>query len=255
MSVDVHLDSDIANDIYFFFVPICTKINDQLFYAGFQTRLAEVITPGGGSLVESSRGIWFTKWGPKDKTSIRPSLNGWYLLADHEGDHVSVRPPFQWRKGKYRFHIKRMDSELVNGKPTTWVGCFVESLEKGEHFFAGAIRFDGNELRLTGSFTSFVEICGPEDLEKSHRFSEFQLAFGDLKINGKTPSVEALDAVYPPGVPGYANATLISSDKTANAPEIKSQVPAGPSARIVVQNKLTEHKQTVEKLFDSRSKK
>jgi Ca2+-binding EF-hand superfamily protein len=97
-----------------------------------------------------------------------------------------------------------MDEEVIDGKPYTWVGAFVYSHEKDENVFVGALRFKGEDLVLSRKVASFVEVYGRRI--PVSEIPEVTVTFGNLKINGKAAGVKAIQAVYPEGVPDYANA-------------------------------------------------
>ena len=77
-----------------------------------------------------------------------PREGGFFKSSGHEGDFVSVRRPFEWKKGKYTYKLTRMDQQMIDDKPCTWVGAFVYSHEKDENVFVGALRFKGEKLVL-----------------------------------------------------------------------------------------------------------
>ena len=89
-------------------------------------------------------------------------------------------------------------------KPHTWVGAFVYSHEKDENVFIGALRFKSEDLVLSRKVASFVEVYGRRI--PVAEIPKVTVTFGNLKINGKAADVGAVQAVYPKGVPDYANA-------------------------------------------------
>jgi hypothetical protein len=97
-----------------------------------------------------------------------------------------------------------MDREEVDAKPHTWVGAFLYSHEKDENVFVGALRFKGEDLVLSRQVASFVEVYGKRipvaDIPK------VTVTFGNLRVNGKAVEKPAGHAVYPKGVPDYAEA-------------------------------------------------
>ena len=94
---------------------------------------------------------------PWSQEAIRPSEGGFYQSSSHEGDFVSVRRPFEWKKGKYTYRLTRMDQQMIDSKPYTWVGAFfVYSHEKDEKLARRASRFKGEKLVLDGKVANFV---------------------------------------------------------------------------------------------------
>jgi hypothetical protein len=115
-----------------------------------------------------------------------------------------VRRPYEWKKGKYTYKLVKMDREEIDGKPFTWVGAFVYSHDKDENVFVGALRFKGENLVLDRKVANFVEIYGrripASDIPK------VTVTFGNLRVNGKAVEKATAEAIYPKGVPDYAEA-------------------------------------------------
>jgi hypothetical protein len=99
-----------------------------------------------------------------------------------------------------------MDEEIIDGKTHTWVGAFVYSHEKEESVFIGALRFKAEDLVLSKRVASFVEVYGRRI--PVAEIPKVTVTFGNLKINGQVADVRAVQAVYPKGVPDYADAKL-----------------------------------------------
>jgi hypothetical protein len=117
---------------------------------------------------------------------------------------VSVRRPYEWKKGKYTYKVVRMDKEEIDGHPFTWVGVFVYSHEKDENVFVGALRFKGENLVLSGKVASFVEVYGRQ--VPVEEIPKVAVTFGNLTVNGKSAKIKSATAVYPKNVPDYAEA-------------------------------------------------
>ena len=117
---------------------------------------------------------------------------------------MSVRRPYEWHKGTYTYKIVRMDREEIDGKPCTWVGVFVYSHEKDENVFVGALRFKGEDLVLARKLASFVEVYGRRI--PVGEIPQVTVTLGNLVVNGKPVEVSSAEAVYPKGVPDYADA-------------------------------------------------
>ena len=145
-------------------------------------------------------------WGERGLDAIRPSVGGFCQSSGHEGDFVSVRRPYEWHKGTYTYKIVRMDREVVDGKPATWVGVFVYSHEKDENVFAGALRFPGDDLVLSRKLASFVEVYGRRvpvaDIPR------VTVTLGNLAVNGESVKVVSAEAIYTKNVPDYADAEV-----------------------------------------------
>jgi hypothetical protein len=106
---------------------------------------------------------------------------------------VSVRRPYEWKKGKYTYRVVKMDKEIMNGKPATWVGAFVHSHEKDENIFIGALRFKGENLVLERKVASFVEVYG--NRIPVEQIPKAVVTFGNLKVNGEALKAPALEAI------------------------------------------------------------
>ena len=143
-------------------------------------------------------------WGERSHDAIRPSVGGLCQSSGHEGDFVSVRRPYAWTKGKYTYRVVRMDEEQVDGQTHTWVGAFVYSHAKDENAFIGALRFPGKELVLARGVASFVEVYGRAI--PVERIPRVDVVFDNLNVNGQSVTPTSVKAIYPQGVPDYAQA-------------------------------------------------
>jgi hypothetical protein len=97
-----------------------------------------------------------------------------------------------------------MDREVVDGKPQTWVGAFVYSHQKDENIFIGALRFPGEKLVLSQRVANFVEIYGR--VIPVEKIPQVTVTFSNPTVNGNSVKDATAFAVYPDGVPDYANA-------------------------------------------------
>src|SRR5262249_6212060 len=129
------------------------------FYGGLQTQV-DGHTKKDPKLRTLGPGCLFSMWGERSLDAIRPSEGGFCQSSGHEGDVVSVRRPYDWKKGTYTYRLTRMDQESSDGQPCTWVGAFVYSHQKDENVFVGALRFKGERLVLDRKVANFVEVYG-----------------------------------------------------------------------------------------------
>ncbi len=120
-----------------------------------------------------------------------------------------MRRAFGWKKGKYTYRLNRMDQQTIDGKPYTWVGAFVYSHEEDENLFVGALRFKGENLTLDRKIANFIEIYGrrrpPAEIPK------VTVAFSAPIVNGISAKNPTAKAIYPKGVPDYAEAEVQGS--------------------------------------------
>lgn len=205
-SIDVAISEDVPATTNLYIAPIgLGHLSKTPFYGGIQTQ-ADGNTKSDLKLRKLGPGFLMSMWGERSLDAIRPSQGGFCQSSGHEGDFVSVRRPYEWKKGSYTYRIVRMDREQVDGKPATWIGAFVHSHEKDENIFIGALRFKGENLVLEKKVASFVEVYGrqiPVD-----QIPQVVVTFGNLRVNGESLKTPPVQAIYPKGVPDYADAKL-----------------------------------------------
>ena len=203
-SIDVSISDNISPTKNLYIAPIgLGHLNKTPFYGGIQTQ-SDGYTKHNQQLRKIGPGFLMSMWGERSIDAIRPSLGGYYQSSGHEGDFVSIRRPFKWTKGTFTYKIVRMDKEIINNKPYTWVGAFVYSHEKDENIFIGALRFQGHDLMLSPKIASFVEVYGQR--KPVAEIPKLTVRFGNLRVNGKSATVKSVEAIYPPNVPDYADA-------------------------------------------------
>ena len=203
-SIDVTISEDIPSTVNLYIAPIgLGKLSGTSFYGGLQTQ-ADGNTKENPRLRKIGPGFLMSMWGERSREAIRPSEGGYFQSSGHEGDFVSVRRPYEWSRGTYTYRIVRMDQETVEDEKFTWVGAFVYSHEKDENIFIGALRFPGEKLTLNRQIASFVEVYGRAiPVEK---IPQVQVTFGNLRVNGQSVDNPGATAIYPKGVPDYADA-------------------------------------------------
>ena len=200
-SVDVEISDDVPSTTNLYIAPVgAGTLNSIRFYGGIQTQ-TDGHTKRDQHLRKIGPGLIFSMWGQRGLDAIRPSQGGFCQSSGHEGDFVSVRRPYEWKKGKYTYKIVKMDREEVDGRPATWVGAFVYAHGRDENVFVGALRFKGENLVLGRMVASFVEIYGPRI--PLSEIPKLTVTFGNLTVNGKPVKVARADAIYPKHVPDY----------------------------------------------------
>jgi hypothetical protein len=204
LAVDVTISDDVPSSVNLYIAPIgLGHLSKTPFYGGIQTQ-ADGYTKKEKKLRTIGPGFLFSMWGERRLDAIRPSDGGFFQSSGHEGDFVSVRRPCAWKKGKYTYRLTRMDREMIDGKPHTWVGAFVYSHEKDENVFIGALRFKGEKLVLDRKVANFVEVYGRRrpvaDIPK------VTVTFSPPVVNGTAVKDATAEAVYPKGVPDHADA-------------------------------------------------
>jgi hypothetical protein len=203
LAVDVTVSDDVPSSVNLYIAPVgLGHLSKTPFYGGIQTQ-ADGNTKKDQKLRAIGPGFLFSMWGERGLDAVRPSEGGLCQSSGHEGDFVSARRPFAWKKGKYTYRLVRMDQEMIDGKPFTWVGAFVYSHEKDENVFIGALRFKGEKLVLDRKVANFVEIYGRR--KPVADIPKVTVTFGPPVVNGKATPKTA-EAIYPKGVPDYADA-------------------------------------------------
>jgi hypothetical protein len=203
-SIDVDISDNVPSSVNLYIAPIgLGHLSKTPFYGGIQTQ-ADGYTKQDQHLRKIGPGFIFSMWGERGLDAIRPSIGAFCQSSGHEGDFVSVRRPYEWKKGKFTYKIVRMDKEEIDGKPATWVGVFVLPHEKQENVFVGALRFKGENLVLSRRVASFVEVYGRRI--PVSEIPKVTVTFGNLTVNGKPAKVTAAEAIYPKRVPDYAEA-------------------------------------------------
>lgn len=202
--IDVTISDNVPASVNLYIAPIgLGHLNKTPFYGGIQTQ-ADGYTKRNRRLRKIGPGFLMSMWGQRDFDAIRPSVGGFCQSSGHEGDFVSVRRPYVWTKGTYTYKVVRMDRETVGGKPCTWVGAFVYSHKQNENVFVGALRFPGDKLILSQKIASFVEIYGRRI--PLAQIPKVTVTFGNLRVNGRPIGQPSVSAIYPKGVPDFAEA-------------------------------------------------
>ena len=203
-SINVTISDDVPYSSNLYIAPIgLGHLGKSPFYGGIQTQ-ADGHTKKDSHIRKLGPGFLFSMWGERSLDAIRPSLGGFCQSSGHEGDFVSVRRPYEWHKGTYTYKVARMDEEEIEGKRYTWVGVFVYAHEKEENVFVGALRFAGEDLVLSRKLASFVEVYGRRI--PVGEIPPVTVTFGKLVVNGRPVSITSVEAIYPKGVPHYADA-------------------------------------------------
>ena len=210
LAVDVTISDDVPSSVNLYIAPIgLGHLSKTPFYGGIQTQL-DGATRHDPKVRTLGPGFLLSMWNERSLDAIRPADGGFLQSSGHEGDFVSVRRPFAWKKGKYTYRLTRMDQEIIDGQPYTWVGAFVYCHETDENLFVGALRFKGENLMLDGKIANFVEVYGQR--RPVAEIPKVTVTFGPPIINGAAPSNPSAEAIYPKGVPDYADA--IAKDGT-----------------------------------------
>jgi hypothetical protein len=203
LAVDVTISEDVPSSVNLYISPIgLGHLSKTPFYGGIQTQ-SDGYTKSDPKLRSIGHGFLFSMWGERSIDAIRPSEGGFYQSSGHEGDFVSVRRPFEWKKGKYTYRLTKMDHETIDGEAHTWVGAFVYSHDKDENIFVGALRFKGEKLVLDRKVANFIEIYGRQ--KPVSEIPKLTVTFSAPIVNGVAAKNPTATAIYPKGVPDYAD--------------------------------------------------
>lgn len=202
-SIDVTVSDDVPPSVRLYVSPVgLGKLSGTQFYGGIQTML-DGNTKRDPALRTLGPGIIFSMWGERSLDAIRPSDGGFCQSSGHEGDFVSVRRPYAWKKGTYTYSLVSMDREVTDTATNRWVGVFVYSHERDENIFGGALRFKGDDLVLDRRLANFVEIYGREI--PLSEIPKVTITFGNLRVNGQPVEHPTATVIYPKNVPDYAD--------------------------------------------------
>lgn len=203
-SIDVEISQDVPSTTNLYIAPIgLGHLSGVAFYGGIQTQ-SDGYTRQDQKLRKIGPGLLMSMWGERRLEAIRPSDGGLLQSSGHEGDFVSVRRPYAWTAGRYTYRIVRMDRDRLEDQPGTWVGAFLESHQRGENVFIGALRFPKEELTLSRKVASFVEVYGRR--VPVEEIPQTVVTFSNLRVNGEAVAPRSVDAIYPEGVPDFAAA-------------------------------------------------
>jgi hypothetical protein len=98
-SIDVDISGDVPSTTNLYVAPIgIGHLSETPFYGGIQTQ-ADGYTKRDQHLRKIGPGFIFSMWGERNLDAIRPSVGGFCQSSGHEGDFVSVRRPYDWKKG------------------------------------------------------------------------------------------------------------------------------------------------------------
>jgi hypothetical protein len=163
LSLEMFLTDDLGPENTIYIAPIFGRINGEGFYGGIQTNVRGWRSKRDRSNFELGRGAIFSRWAEDgrrlpidyadgDSTAIFESDN-------YEGSFVSVRKAVPWRKGVWRFEVRRQPRKDSQSDTAWFSAHLIEERTKAETTI-GMLRFDGKAFKASQSFTSFVEIYG-----------------------------------------------------------------------------------------------
>jgi hypothetical protein len=200
LSIDIEVLNDISQDHYLYIAPFgLGNINGANFYGGFQTHCGgykntdHIEHPT--KFKDLGRAIIFSRWDSRNPSMIKLAEDGVCESADYEGDFLSVRNQFEWKKGKYRMTLYKTDQTiLLNDTLHTFVGLKITSLITQETVEAGFLAFPGTKLMLERDLAIFAELY---DGSTNHKdLPKITINFSNFKVNGNPFHPKKVWATY-----------------------------------------------------------
>ena len=203
LDIDVTIDRDISDAYNLYIAPVgIARMNGMDFYGGLQTNINGWENKESRKRVHPGKGAIFSRWSSDKATPIglnhvRMLEGGLCESAGYEGQFCSVRRVYPWTKGTYTYSIRKVEKEMIDGKPHTWFGCFVKSHKDGKETQVGSLRFEGEDFTFWDRHAAFVEIYATSKIPKSG-IPRCKVTFGYPMLNGKAPKLKSAFAVYNP---------------------------------------------------------
>ncbi|BCU77666.1 hypothetical protein [Luteolibacter sp. LG18] len=204
-SVDIDISTDIPAEKYNLYIsPFFGAINGSSIYGGIQTNCNgwDAMKPDNHKRLHGGHGFIFSRWSEKPDLTladVRATPGGFVEAAGYEGNFVSGRRPYPWTAGKYTFSLRRMDTQVTDGKPYTWVGAFVHEHATGKDIFVNALRFPGDKLVHNGKSAAFLEFYSTEKLHGPPDIATLpplEVKFSNLRFNGGPADLTKVDAAF-----------------------------------------------------------
>lgn len=204
-SVDVDISTDIPSDTYNLYIsPFTGSLNGNMIYGGIQTNCNgwDAMNPEDKKRLDGGHGFIFSRWSDKPDLSlkdVRATPGGFVEAAGYEGNFVSGRRPHPWKAGKYTFRLQRLDTEITDGKPFTWVGAFVHEHSTGNVVFVNALRFPGDTLVHSGKNAAFMEFYATQKLRTPPELATLPalvVKFSKLSYNGVPADIEKINVNF-----------------------------------------------------------
>lgn len=203
LDIDVTIDRNISDAYNLYVAPVgIARMNGMDFYGGLQTNINGWENKESRKRVHPGKGAIFSRWSSDKATPIglnhvRMLEGGLCESAGYEGQFCSVRRVYPWTKGTYTYSIRKVEKEMIDGKPHTWFGCFVKSHKDGMETQVGSLRFEGEDFTFWDRHAAFVEIYATSKIPKSG-IPRCKVTFGYPMLNGKAPKLKSTFAVYNP---------------------------------------------------------
>lgn len=205
-SVDVDISTDVPSDTYNLYISPFggMKINGDSVYGGLQTNCNgwNAMEPGDKKRLHGGKGFIFSRWSDQPDLTlddVRATPGGFVETAGYEGHFASGRRPYAWTAGKYTYSLRRLDTQMVDGKPHTWVGAFVHEHASGKEIFVSALRFEGDSLKHNGINAGFMEFYATEKIRKAPDLATLPplvVKFSNLRFNDQPADLTKVSANF-----------------------------------------------------------
>ena len=205
-SIDIEISTDMPAETYNIFIAPFggMTINGELVYGGIQSNCNgwDAMAPDNHKRLHGGHGFIFSRWSRTSGLTldeVRATPGGFVETAGYEGHFASTRRPYPWKAGKYSYSLRRLDTQMVNGQPFTWVGAFVHEQETGREVFVGALRFPGDKLKNSGVNSAFMEFYGTAKNRKAPEIAKLPplvVKYSNLRFNGKPADLTKVSAHF-----------------------------------------------------------
>jgi hypothetical protein len=205
-SIDVDISADMPAETYNLYIAPFggMTMNGESIYGGIQTNCNgwDAMVPGDHKRLHGGHGFIFSRWSEKPTLTlddVRATPGGFVETAGYEGNFASARRPYAWKAGKYTYSLRRLDTQMLNGQPFTWVGAFVYEHASARHIFVGALRFAGSKLKNSGRNVAFIEFYSTEKNSKAPEIAALPplvVKYSNLRFNGEPADLTKISARF-----------------------------------------------------------
>jgi len=200
--VEVTIDRDVPETCNLYVSPCgIAQINGLDFYGGLQSNINGWANATNQTRVHPGKGAIFSRWSRDKKTPVgleNVRVAGPDCLlesAGYEGEFASVRRPFAWTKGTYRYTIAKAQTEITAGRTNTWFACRVKDIT-GQVHEIGSLRFEGADFTFWARHAAFVEVYSTAKIPRSE-IPEVKVTFSYPRLNGQFPKLKSASVTHP----------------------------------------------------------
>ncbi len=227
LEVEVTIDRDVPATCNLYIAPCgIARINGLDFYGGLQSNINGWANATNQTRVHPGKGAIFSRWSNDKKTPVgleNVRVAGPDCLvesAGYEGEFASVRRPFAWTAGTYKYQILKDRTEVTDGKTNTWFTCRVKD-SAGQAREIGSLRFEGAAFVFWARHAAFVEVYSTAKIPRS-TVPDVKVTFGYPRINGQRPKFKSAFVNHP------------AAGERSGSPDVASAVAAGENVVVTV---------------------